>query len=539
MNSAIDPQETDTPPTPASPVLSRIAAKIPKAIRDIGALFFVSILMLIALSPFITYACKKAELANLSPVFIVLALVLGMGGILTIKKIPRWPFLEQKGSFLIITATLSITLFAIQLMMLKGGWFLTGWDVAVLSSVHDPYDYSPYYSRYPNQLTLAGIFQSIVTIKDLFTPNLDDYFALAMGGCMCISLSVFFTGIIARALIGCKSCYVAFLFSFFFIGLSPWFFVPYSDSYGILCPTLVLLLYTIIKKPLLKWPLLFFFSILGYHIKPTAIFILVAILLIELCTEGARRKQANNLDPNKQTNLRRSIATIFSIVALTSLSSFVAFALCAKIQPSDLDIDKNAAFSSAHFLMMGFNNITLGVYLEDDVAFSSSFDTPEDRSKAAIDKWKDRIENLGPSGTLKLMAKKCLTNYNDGSFAWGAEGHFFKEIRGSSELVHNLYRIPAKKDPQGLSSFEYFSHFSWIFLLVGCALTLLNRKPSKPESIIFLTLLMLSLFLMLFEARARYLYLYTPYFVIAGFLGWKATAQFLDCHKQKIQRKLQ
>lgn len=68
----------------------------------------------------------------------------------------------------------------------------------------------------------------------------------------------------------------------------------------------------------------------------------------------------------------------------------------------------------------------------------------------------------------------------------------------------------------------------WLFVLVGCVLIVLGRRPLKAETVIAFTLLMLSAFLMLFEARARYLFLYLPFFIILGTMGWNRLRMHID-----------
>ena len=97
---------------------------------------------------------------------------------------------------------------------------------------------------------------------------------------------------------------------------------------------------------------------------------------------------------------------------------------------SQLDIiaDKNKIFGSQHFLMMGLNTESMGGYNGSDVKYSMSFDTKEKRDKADLSMAKERLKKMGLPGFSKLMVQKTLTNYNDGTFCWGGEGVFYKEI---------------------------------------------------------------------------------------------------------------
>ena len=66
------------------------------------------------------------------------------------------------------------------------------------------------------------------------------------------------------------------------IGLSPWFMVPYSDTYSIIFPITVLYNYTVKEKKWYNYLMIGLFSYAGYLIKPTAIIVLIAIAIVEI-----------------------------------------------------------------------------------------------------------------------------------------------------------------------------------------------------------------------------------------------------------------
>ena len=78
--------------------------------------------------------------------------------------------------------------------------------------------------------------------------------------------------------------------------------------------------------------------------------------------------------------------------------------------------------------MMGLNPETKGVYSAEDVRYSRSFVTASERTQANIAVGNQRLQEMGFFGTLKQLAQKMLTLYNDGTFAWGKEGNFLHII---------------------------------------------------------------------------------------------------------------
>ena len=82
-----------------------------------------------------------------------------------------------------------------------------------------------------------------------------------------------------------KVAMLSYFLAYFFVGISPWYIVTYSDAVGILFPVGIIRLYQIQKndlsnlKRIIIQMLIGFVSILGYHIKPQ-IFILFIEFLI-------------------------------------------------------------------------------------------------------------------------------------------------------------------------------------------------------------------------------------------------------------------
>ena len=94
--------------------------------------------------------------------------------------------------------------------------------------------------------------------------------------------------------------------------------------------------------------------------------------------------------------------------------------------------------------MMGMNVEGQGVYFQEDVDFSSHFNSSEERTKNNLIVAKNRIKEMGLLGFVKQMVYKTLINYNDGSYAWGVEGHFYNELRvdtndSLSPLLKKIY----------------------------------------------------------------------------------------------------
>lgn len=190
-----------------------------------------------------------------------------------------------------------------------------------------------------------------------------------------------------------------------FLGpLSPNILVPYSDSYGMLCPTIVLFLYTSASNQRVKCLLIPLFSYLGYCIKPTAIFALGAIVLVEGFSYLGQVIQAGK-KAFSQAFLRRVLTG-----ALCALLSFAAaFGIAGIVKTaSGITPNRENSVSAAHYLMMGFNADYTGVFSSEDLSFSESQPTYDERVAANLSAWQNRVVELGPEGVSKLLAKKAM-----------------------------------------------------------------------------------------------------------------------------------
>lgn len=480
--------------------------------RAFGIYIVLVLIILISIAPFISYPCKT-ETSYVNLFVLGVSLLSGLGVLKLAKlasnsKVGR--FLTSRGAFRAFVLFGSVLLVSLQLIIVENAWFKTGWDVQCITQPWRT-DLQQYYSNYPNQLFLAGVFEKLQMCASLLGHN-DGYLVLVAGSCLCITSSLALTTFSAKRIGGYKLGYLTFFVGFFIVGLSPWMLVPYSDTYGMLFVAIVFWSYIFITHPIVKWTLLPFFIYLGYGIKPTVAFIGFAIALLELSTLAKKRDTAQAFTLTCPVLL--SILARFSALALGIL---IGMSTVYMMQLKISEIDPEMAFSPTHFLMMGFNQNTSGVFSADDVAFSRSFTTKNERQIANIQEWVHRTLDSEPQNLVKLIVKKTCCAYGDGTFAWEREGAFYTgEGNPEDNIVKRIYGITYLQNP-----FETLCQIAWFLILLGISIGGLRHKtPNKTLSIISLTLFMLSVFLTIFECRARYLFLYMPLFTLLGCEGW-------------------
>jgi hypothetical protein len=506
------------------------------------------IALAVFLAPFVTYACKLST-AYLNFAYTGIALFFGVGVCCVANVAARARALQwlksARAFYAVLFVTLALLLF-LQACVVKGGWFKTGWDIGVLTDFNNQDSHASYYSMYPNQLFLAGLFEKIAALGNRLG-FMNGYLCVVVGGCVCVTASLGMICCVARKLAGYKVGYLTILFGTIYIGLSPWFLVPYSDTYAMLWTTLALFAFVCIKKTPVRAGVIVFATIIGYMIKPTVVFIGLAVAVV-VClrsiSSGAWRTPLLGRS-NIAIFLHKAVPVLLAILVATGGAIGVSTVVKEKVA----GLDENKSMGLAHYLMMGFSTDTLGFYNGNDLEYSASFSTVNERNAADFNEFLRRVKEMGPVGVVKQLVKKSLTNYADGTFFWageGAGGIFFDNTYGDSSLVKTVYGIDDAQNRESSvvreALFRPAAQVLWFFVLIGIVLLLKERNVAPEISVMLLALLMLSVFLVMFEARARYLFLYLPYFVCLGIIGFtRACNRFTlrACGREQIDSNVE
>lgn len=414
----------------------------------------------------------------------------------------------------------SVCLFALQVAAVVQYYFITDWDVEALTAlsyqlVHGgEMDSSvEYFSRYPNNLLLGWVFALIRSTAVSLGLGRFEYGLMLIAQCAANTLTGALLVLLLREL-GCSRSKLIFGYGLYvlLIGLSPWVSIPYSDSMGLPFPCLAAWLALRRGRKgtfpsILRWLLVGLCAWIGYGIKPQAIFLLAAVLLRGLFRLGERDVR------------RRAVPALAGLAAGLLSASLLHSAAVNSLQ---LPLEPEAAFGPAHFLMMGLNSETMGVYAREDVAFSNSFATRRERTEADLRVARERAQTLGVRGLALLAVQKTLTNYGDGTFCWDGEGEFYvgavdREDSRFGDFFRDLY-YSREWEGRYFPLWANFMQLLWLaILLLGCIGAW--RAADARLDCLMLALLALSAFELLFEARSRYLFIYAPLYIALAVCG--------------------
>ena len=457
------------------------------------------------------YACKKAELSL--PAFAYV--LLGVGALTLLYVLVRClePHLRCLQYRRWYVAAASLVLCGVLVMLSYHYYFISGWDVGIVYDTAcaiaegDTAALSHYYmSVNPNNIFISYIFSVLIKAARVF--GITDYhLVLVVAQCFVFALGGFLLWETGNCLYGGRAATWSWLLYAGLVGLSPWVVVPYTDSMGLIFPIGQMYLWTKIWNRNagrnFRVFLLGLLTYVGMQVKmQSAIVGIAACMVLALqYMKGKERKK-----------IREYFGPVLSFVGGFAVAAGVV-ALC--IHSTGLQIDKGLSKTPTHYLMMGLNEDTNGVFSEEDCAFSLSYRDKTERTIAELKVIKRRVTDMGVSGLVNLWTKKVLTNYNDGSFAWWVEGSFYTDPgtaadNGLADFLQNFYY----KDGKYHDYFINGAHVLWMGVLALNLLAVFEKRKDAVIYILFLSLFGIALFELLFEARARYVFTYVPIYIL-------------------------
>lgn len=422
-----------------------------------------------------------------------------------------------------------IIMFLFQLIYAYNIFFLTGWDVGILRDaaisignhqlLNENSPYCTYFSMYPNNVFLLVVFTLIYKLANIFH-CISFEFLLVFFSVLSVNLAMWFLAKSTQLLTRSRHLTVLSVIVYtIYIAFSPWIVIPYSDTYVIVFTSSIIYFYLSRKNRniYVSWFIIFNMSLFGYLIKPTCVIVLIAILIVE-AWEWLFFKN------NKVKKLLVLPVLLISICLFNMINMYTQKYIGYEKNPDQ-------EFPMTHFLMMGMNEETKGIYSADDVNLTACTNGKNQKVTVHLEVVKERLKKYGMNGYMKLLGKKLLTNYNDGTFAWEREGDFYKMIfPEKSDFLSPFLRNIVYSSGKYYELFKLTQQTFWITILVlmGFSVPVLTREKNEGVCVLMLTVIGITVFLLLFEARARYLFLYSPYYILLACIGLQVVLKFLQ-----------
>lgn len=329
------------------------------------------------------------------------------------------------------------------------------------------------------------------------------------------------------------------------VGASPWLSIPYSDALTLIFPIGIFALYLMEAsspgKRIAKWMLIGMIGYCGYRIKPQCIIIVIAIVLIEAIHVVSAL-------------IEKSGSFAFVVGGSSFCTGIIISMLLLNLAVAKLpmETDPEEAFGIPHFFMMGLNTERRGGWLAEDVEFSASFSTKEERNRNDWIRAVDRIQQMGASGLIEQIKAKMRYTYDDGTFFWGGEGSFYRELLDKGDSPFSLFlKSLYYEDDIYKNDYETTGGLYWVWrtLAQGLWLAILalcifsgksmwskSEKLRKYICVLLLSVIGLTLFEALFEARSRYLFNYLPIYIILASIGINNISEIVSAFDLKTKK---
>ena len=347
---------------------------------------------------------------------------------------------------------------------------------------------SVYYSVYPNNRFLLIILYGLQKIIPISNQIL-----FSLLSTICISVMSLFTYKTVNKVWDLNKG----LLSLFICVLSPIFYLYVSYYYTdvLMLPFASILIYLIVKTKdeknlksnVLYGLLIGIIAIIGYKIRAVAIFILVAYFVYLIFT--------------------KKILIVLKKFAPIIIGAILTITCIGAIENkffTNVNVDKE--FPMTHWIMMGVNEKSYGYYSEDDYNLSSSASNVSERTDLNIKEIKNRLSDLGPFGTVKLLVVKLVS-------VWGKGDYSYQKYL---ELVNNFNPSYSYLLEDKNIVINYLLQFSKIVVMFMAIISLINIYKSGKKSIIAISLFGAVFFYLVWEVCPRYGLSFLPWLILIG-----------------------
>lgn len=424
----------------------------------------------------ILYYLLKIQIYNTNVAWIILGLILMVIQLLyviSIKNIPIWDSLS----------------------VINEAQKMLGMENAKISSVNG------YFEMYGNNYFIVIFLYLFYSILAFFEIEHYWIFSIILN-IFCIDGCIAVLCYLAKVIKGKK---FAFILLFLF-AINPYTYIytifVYTNTISELFNAIqILLAYSIYKsitcednKKLVIYSVLEgIVALLSFYLRATSFIIIIAVAMSLFL-----------LIMNKGVNYIKLNKCVVSIAIIGACFIFTAIGY-SKIESLYVDQSlKDKNFPMSHWVMMSFNSDSRGMYSQIDEKAIAECETKGEKNKWALNKLKDRIQNMGTKGLLERFMEKISVTWSEGLsymyhlLASNQEyGITYKWLAGNNSSLFSIYY-------QLMLIVCYFACF------IGCIKQIHSFKIDFFHQSISLVLLGAFIFYLIWEANPFYNICFMP-----------------------------
>lgn len=380
-----------------------------------------------------------------------------------------------------------------------------------------------YFARYPNNqfwyCVLVAVFKAVHWLVP--AAELEQFYLVSIAmGCLMVSATIVLLHHIANLLWRQKMALVIGCMAWLCAPLYMWALYAYTDTSGMLLMMLLLYLYVKAYQSEKMWQYGIYMGLLGlagavaYQIKVT-VFILVLAVVIALILQ--------------RTSWRQVLLGILALGILFSLGSVTAKAGVSRVIPLEEEFCDQYEFPLTHWVMM---SLEYGGYRQEDVDYTESFPSYQEKQKANIKVIKERLKKKGFLGGLHFFCyNKQVRTWGDSTFA-GCD-YLSQEPKNPDGFLERF--VTTEGDMNWLCVFYTTMYYG--LLLLGLLLSALGsvrgNSSGQPLLVGRLTMIGITLFLTVWECNSRYLVVFLPLMILLSGEGYGGLRRYLMERRKK------
>jgi hypothetical protein len=161
-----------------------------------------------------------------------------------------------------------------------------------------------------------------------------------------------------------------------------------------------------------------------------------------------------------------------------------------------------------------------GGFNEDDVIFTNSFNTKEEKINENIKVIKERLNNRGFTGTLyHLFVRKMIRTWTRSDFA-------ISDYVSRYPIKNNYVNNIIGETGEYYKYFKVYTDSYYIVIIIGLIISyLIRRKDDDINVLSMMIILMLFIFLTIWECNSRYVVQILPIIILLSMTGWINVAE--------------
>lgn len=431
--------------------------------------------------------------------------------LLKLRKIEKMKNISLKNTIIFLFIYF-IIISIIQFIVLKFLSVNPGWDFGVIfdnavkfaneGSILNS-SYPDYLQYYPNNIMLFILEVIFIKIGNIF--SIKPIISCYIMNILFIDFALLLLFLVLRKKYDNITSIIGMIITLFFIPIFLYTPIFYSDTISLFIPLLILLLYLYvddnnIRKNNIIFIILGFILFIGWQIKISSIFILIAILFDYII------------------NHKKVILNLVLMVSVFIILTLAFKILIVNNKKFEFKQNEYGSYPFTHWIMMGVEDIdrdnsgrnSYGGYSGEDYDLSRQFSTGKEAISFNIKEYFNRVHKMGIISYGEYLIRKNVNIWTD--------GYYFSDTKLSSHPKINdnfLRNFMFNNEKTKYFMINFTQSVQYVFILLLIITSIFNFKNSNIEiDYLKLTILGLFIFFSIWEARSRYIFNYIPIFVI-------------------------